>query len=300
MAGLTVLTPEQYDALGAAGFRIGPSSVVPINDHGVAYTDLFRVETVDHQVYALKVRSTSATHVQVALSVLKTVHDPGGLLEQYVAAIPAAGHVLLLTKWIPGTTARETPKHLPQLFRRLARLHADNPWTGQVTTKYVDGKPFDTTEGMVRAEVSSLLTDLPSDMEQDRVAEALQPLDCGLTCVTHDDVNPGNIMVYRNTPVLIDCEWVHGGLNLLDLEYLDLLNIHAGTWWAIQDQASACLSAYFGELGLAASEANQQTNAFLALQALRWNTYVRWRQETSSYATARALLDKSLSRHIHV
>lgn len=300
MSAPAVLAPQHYRALDAAGYPILATSVAPVNDHGMAYRDLFRLETSDGRAYALKVRRRDTRHVQVALSVLPTVNDPEGLLEQYAAAIAVDDDVLLLTRWIAGSTARDAPTYLPELFARLARFHAANPWRGQVTTKYVDGKPFDRIQDMLESEISVLLTDLPAEIDPHRVRGGLEPLRSGLSCITHDDVNPGNIMVYRDAPMLIDCEWVHGGLSLLDLEYLDLLSIDTGKWWAIQDQATACLRAYFGQLGLAASEANRQATAFGLLQAIRHNTYVRCRRETSAYESARGAIEAALAGRVYV
>ena len=300
MSALAVLASRHYRALDAAGYPVLATSVVPVNDHGMPYRDLFRLETADGRAYALKVRKRDTGHVQVALSVLPIVNDPEGLLEQYAAAVAVDDEVLLLSRWIAGTTARDAPTYLPELFAKLARFHTANPWRGQVTTKYVDGKPFDRIEDMLESEISVLLTDLPSEIDPNRVVGGVEPLRSGLSCITHDDVNPGNIMVYFGTPMLIDCEWVHGGLNLLDLEYLDLLSINTGKWWAIQEQATACLRAYFGELGLAASEANRQANALGLLQAIRHNTHVRYRKESSAYERAREAIHFALAERVYV
>ena len=51
---------------------------------------------------------------------------------------------------------------------------------------------------------------------RNKILTTLQPLKSCIPCIIHEDIHPGNIIVSKNNKIkLIDCEWVHPGLNKL-------------------------------------------------------------------------------------
>lgn len=58
-------------------------------------------------------------------------------------------------------------------------------------------------------------------MDGGQVRQQTQWVNSGFVTVNHGDVHPGNILNPNGTYHLLDQEYMHIGLNLLDLGYID-------------------------------------------------------------------------------
>ena len=99
----------------------------------------------------------------------------------------------------------------------------------------------------------------------------LSGLQRGFTTVLHGDVHPGNIVVERDRFVLLDPEYVHRGVNLLDLDYIEYFATGTATkpWWAITRWARECVGAYFSGDSFGPVEIGKTMHSVQLLSSLR-------------------------------
>jgi aminoglycoside phosphotransferase (APT) family kinase protein len=277
----TVLT-----ALASSRFSSVLRSVERIQEHGLVYPDLFRIGNDPAASFIVKVRTAGAQYLTDALECFKWIRDEADLLEQYLDVVEADGYWFFVTRWIDGIQPTESHRsRIKDFFPLLAKLHLANRCTGPVTSMYADGAHFGSCEEMIDAEVSYHLGFFDLDDLREACVRAIDRCKDGLSCAVHEDVHPGNMMVACNGPLkLIDCEWVHRGLNLHQFLHMDYFAWQPPQRFRIQAEARECYRAYFDALGIGASEANEQIRGSEMLAVLRQNTYWRFYKQEEHYS----------------
>lgn len=206
---------------------------------------------------------------------IREAHRRAGALADFVQTvlciIPTGEGVLAVLNWIDGTTLRDTRRHLlPGFFSELRRWHESNrgidgfysPYSRQSTASI---PAFINAEIDIHARNAGLLN------ERSQLAAQLAGLTNGFPTLIHGDVHPGNIMVSDNRFVLLDPEYVHPGINLLDLDYINMAPAASDSrdWWAITKLAKPCVDAYFRGQDIEYSEIARIMHSVRILTLLR-------------------------------
>jgi len=264
---VSLLTGTPYEAIAG--------TARPVTLKGHTYQDLFRIGSDESGYYAVKLRPADKRHVNESIRCLDSISDPEHLIATYSTVLVKDDTTILVSEWVEGSQPfQDSRGTLPEFFRRLAAFNQHNPSNGPFTSMYADGHYFKTLTGLVNAEIDYHLGFFDVQEYRSIVVEAMQPLKRGLACITFEDTNPGNMFVtIDGRYVLIDTEWLHPGLNLHQFDHMNYLRFREPKWYDITDEAEACYSAYFSELGIGANEANAQIRAFELLAVLRANTY---------------------------
>ena len=193
---------------------------------------------------------------QQLLRGLREAHANPQAMHPFVQAVDSMielpGATLVLLPWRNGDTLRESGRQrLPEFFAELRWWHGRNanqaplysPFTKQHYPTIADF-----LEGEVRFHMElAALPGKPKDY-----LNTLKGLHQGFVSCCHGDVHPGNILFDGETFTLLDPEYVHNGLNLLELDYIELQgdDTDPDAWWQIADPDRACVSAYFAGDGL--------------------------------------------------
>ena len=265
---------------------------------GYTYQDLFRIGSPESGFFSVKLRPVGKRYLVDSLRCLESIQDPDNLVLPYRAVFERNDTVVLISDWIIGVQPFQNATHiLPEFFRRLARFNQHNPSNGPFTSMYADGHYFRTISRLVDAEIDYHLGFGGLEDYRSTLAEVMQPLKHGLACITFEDMNPGNLFLTEDGRyVLIDTEWLHPGLNLHQFDHMNYLRFREPKWHDITDEAAACYSAYFSELGAGLEEANAQIRAYEALAVVRANTYWRLFQLEGMYEKTRARI-KAVLEH---
>jgi hypothetical protein len=105
--------------------------------------------------------------------------------------------------------------------------------------------------------------------------ELLKPLAAGFPTYTHGDVHPGNVIRRPDREyTLLDPEYLHIGVNYLDLDYVDWWGLEADPppWWVIRLRARQSVAAYFAAVGAEARTIPSIMAAVCLLTTLRSHT----------------------------
>jgi hypothetical protein len=272
----TEITTEELHAI-VHGTAVEPMATYAkhVTRHGFTYPDLFETRASDGQRFFIKLRASNRYHVRDSLECLSGMNDGDGLIHPYRHVAEAGGYYLLVSDHLDGVQPIDRDRdQIPSLFGRLARFNRNNIVDGPYTSMYADGRYSGTISELVDSELEYHLHFFGLDTMKAACLEAIEPLKHGLGCIVNEDTNTGNMVLPKGaTPVFIDTEWLHRGLNLHQFDHLDYFRFDEPAWYRITDEAPACYEAYFGELRLSRDEANDQIRAFETLRVLRKNTY---------------------------
>jgi hypothetical protein len=265
-------------ALSRTAYAEYLSAIWPINANGYQYEDLFRIGTDPEDSYVIKIRPKTAKNVYNALKCFAWLADEDDLLEKYHELFEVDDRLVLVTKWVAGSQpCEENRDRIPDFFRRLAGLHKNNICSGPVTSMYADGRSFDAVEEMIDAEMDYHHGFYELSFSWDTCLQIVDSCKRGLTCAVHEDIHPGNMFLPCNGDLLlIDCEWLHRGLNLHQFQHIDFFGRGKPAFYKIRKEAAESYRAYFKEIEVNEKEANDQIRGFEMLSAIRWNTYWRY------------------------
>jgi hypothetical protein len=246
-----------------------------INDEDKFYSDLFRIQNNQGESLILKVRNKSSLNIKCAVDSLSVINDPSNFIEKYTQVFSDENYYYLFTDWIDGSNPIQNKiEVMPKVFSLLANIHAINTSNGPFFSKYSDGRISDSINHLVDSEVDYHMSFFNLPHLKKDCKSIIEKLKTGIPCLVHEDVHPGNVLedTYGNIK-LIDCEWLHAGLNLYEFEYVQLYDIRDKNWWDIDECGLSCYKEYFSSLKLDNVTANSQIKAFEMLKIFRLNTY---------------------------
>ncbi len=154
---------------------------------------------------------------------------------------------LALLPWRRGDTLRERERQrLPEFFAGLRSWHRKNAKQAPLYSRFTKQNYPSIAhflEGEVRFHME--LAGLPGTPND--YLDGLAGLHHGFVTYCHGDVHPGNILFDGEAFTLLDPEYVHVGLNLLELDYIELEGDDADpdAWWQIAEYGRECVAAYF-------------------------------------------------------
>jgi aminoglycoside phosphotransferase (APT) family kinase protein len=197
------------------------------------------------------------------------------LLQRLHRCVPCDGGLIAVMEWIPGTTLREgSQDDLPAFFEQLARWHLGNAGSLPLYSRYTNLECA-SVEDFLSEELTLHLQMTGDRLPRDACWELLEPLALGFPTYVHGDVHPGNVMRRPGQGhALLDPEYLHIGVNYLDLDYVDWWGLEAdpAPWWAIRVQARESVGAYFAALDADGRTIPKIMTAICLLTTLRSHT----------------------------
>jgi hypothetical protein len=144
------------------------------------------------------------------------------LLQRLLRCVDVDCGVLAVMEWLPGVTLRnEHRDELPAFFERLASWHRENAGATPLYSRYT-GREYPTVEEYLSDELSFHLKTASGVVSRAVCWSCLKPLSRGFPTYVHGDVHPGNIVRQPDSTYrLLDPEYLHIGVNYLDLDYVD-------------------------------------------------------------------------------
>lgn len=209
-----------------------------------------------------------------------------------VLAAEADGGMVAVWEKLEGTDLRIGNRYmLPEAFRLLGRFHLaqrnDGPAHSNIT-----GNDYATIREMIGNELQLHCSLLPDGrVVEERCASVLAALECGFTTLAHGDFHPGNVILNSTGLYFLDWAYAHRGVNLLDLDYVESVELEAGgdklPWWTIgPDEAGPVLSAYFDTCGLIHLDTANVHQAVMLHAQLRSHSNARQRGNDAGAAVA--------------
>ena len=179
--------------------------------------------------------------------------------------------VIALLDWIDGRSLKsESRSMLPAFFTDLRSWHESNRGAGAIYSPHASLE-YESVLDFIESEVTHHLNNAGAPGLREVCIRQLSGLRRGFTTVLHGDVHPGNIVVERDRFVLLDPEYVHRGVNLLDLDYIEYFATGTATkpWWAITRWARECVGAYFSGDSFGPVEIGKTMHSVQLLSSLR-------------------------------
>lgn len=255
--------------------------------------NIYKVDIPDSKSKIIKIRDKNSINIKNALTYVNCINDKENFIEKYTAIHELNDFYYLFTDYIEGYSPIDNKDVImPEVFSKLANIHTNNKSLGQYFSKYSDGRISESIDHMIMSEVSYHLDFLETtNIIKNEIESSIVNLNTCIPCLIHEDVHPGNVMVTKNEGdiKLIDCEWIHPGINIYDFEYIDLFEIN-NKWWNISSSGIKCYRSYFNNLDMDHKVANDQIKAFEILKLLRFNTYIKYFKIENKYH----LVDKTL------
>ena len=201
----------------------------------------------------------------------RRTEEVGELVQPVTDLLEFDGYVVALLDWIDGKSLKETNREmLPSFFSRLRCWHSTNEGAAQIYSPYTETE-YGSIEEFIDAEVSLHLNSAKLQRVRRQGLEAVSGLHHGFVTLIHGDVHPGNILYTHNRFKLLDPEYVHCSINVLDLDYIDYGTTPAGDsrWWDITKWANECASAYFAIDQYAVDRISEIMHSVRILSSLR-------------------------------
>ncbi|MBT3273552.1 MAG: phosphotransferase [Spirochaetales bacterium] len=171
------------------------------------------------------------------------------LMQPVTDIVHEKDYVIALLDWIDGDSLKGVNRNLlPKFFTKLREWHEKNINADAIYSPYTNEK-YESIDDFVVAEATFHLKSAKLADFQKQSIDLLSGLRYGFITVLHGDIHPGNIQFDGNRFTLLDPEYVHCGINLLDLDYIeyDVLPEEETPWWAIVKEAKQSLHAYFAK-----------------------------------------------------
>lgn len=179
--------------------------------------------------------------------------------------------VIALLDWIHGKSLKEVSRDLlPNFFSLLRDWHNKNINAGSIYSTYTD-QEYESINEFIEAEVIFHLNNAELMTMAKKCIALLSGLNYGFITILHGDVHPGNIQFYGSRFMLLDPEYVHCGINVLDLSYIDYNTSlsNESPWWEIALRAKQCLKAYFANDTATKNHIGDVMNSIKILNSLR-------------------------------
>jgi hypothetical protein len=171
------------------------------------------------------------------------------LIQPVSDLIEFGNYVIAVLDWIDGDSLKEANLDLlPNFFSLLSDWHKKNINTDAIYSPYTD-EEYESVDVFIEAEVIFHLNNAGLSTLARKCIALLSALNYGYSTILHGDIHPGNIQFDGSRFMLLDPEYVHCGINVLDLDYVnfDASPAKESPWWEITLRATECLYAYFAD-----------------------------------------------------
>lgn len=271
--------------------------IVSLNEvyvHGHTYYDLFKMLLNDGMEYSVKIRNINAEHVTDSLKYLSEMNDSDGIISNYYDVIKTKESYILISKWIDGKHPDNTDTDmLEKISAALAKFNKENIHPGPYTSMYIDAVKYNTIEELIDNETKPYLENYKGAHSFRFLKSCLDNLKSGLGCLILEDINIGNILIENAGNLkFIDTEYLTAGLNLYQLEHINLLNFDKEEWFNISKNANTILTAYFKILGETNKRASAQIRGYYVLALLRKLFFLQHQKKEPDYNE----VDKQIER----
>ena len=129
--------------------------------------------------------------------------------------------VIALLEWIDGESLKDVNRNLlPDFFAVLRGWHEKNINAGSIYSPYTD-QEYESIDAFIAAEVAYHLNMANLATLESKCIASISGLNYGYATILHGDMHPGNVLFNGSRFVLLDPEYVHCGINLLDLDYIE-------------------------------------------------------------------------------
>ena len=289
---------EVFKVLRNTPYEVSDKQIERVFAHDYEYPNLFKIVLGNGKSYSVKVRNIDEQHVTESIKCLERIRDTESLIQKYTCVIKTPEFYFLISDWIDGRHPEDNRQsRISDFFESLGKLNISNSSEGPFKSMYSGIASFDSIQELLDCEIGEHLKYLDKTFPIRDIRSVLSSLYRGEGCLVFEDMNIGNMRISDSGKLyLIDTEWLHYGLNLLQFDHVNYFGFEKNEWYNITDTAKSCYAAYFSQMEFGEDEVNAQIRGIELLSLLRSNTYERFCGRTVDQRKLRNKLDVTISQ----